>query len=90
MNKMIGIGSGMGGFLPWFFGALIVLGIVIIGVVIVRLNGGAGLSGQGSARADHRTKKNGSARGILDERYARGELTTEEYLQRLMGLKEYR
>jgi len=37
---MIGNGSGMGGFLPWFFGALIVLGIVIIGVAIVRLNAG--------------------------------------------------
>jgi putative membrane protein len=89
MNKMIGNGSGMGGFLPWFFGALILLGIVIIGVVIVRANGG-GLSRQGSARADHRTKKNGSARAILDERYARGELTTEEYLKRLNGLKENR
>jgi putative membrane protein len=88
MNKMIGNGSGMAGFLPWFFGTLIVLGIVIIGVVIVRANVG-GLSGQGSARADHRTK-NGHARAMLDERYARGELTTEEYLQRFNGLKENR
>jgi putative membrane protein len=88
MNKMIGNGSGMAGFLPWFFGALIVLGIVLIGVVIVRAKGG-GLSGQGSAGADHRTK-NGDARAIRDERYARGELTTEEYLQRLKGLKENR
>jgi putative membrane protein len=86
----MGNGSGMGGFwLSWFFGALIVLGIVIIGVVVVRAKGG-GFGGQGSARADHRTKKNGHARTMLDEQYARGELTTEEYLQRLEGLKENR
>jgi putative membrane protein len=89
MNKMIGNGLGMGGVLPWFFGALIVLGIVIIGVVIGRAYGG-GLSGQGSARADQRIKKNGHARAMLDKRYARGELTTEEYKQRLQGLKENR
>jgi putative membrane protein len=88
MNKMVGNGSGMAGFLPWFFGALIVLGIVLIGVVVVRAIGG-GLSGQGSAGADHRTK-NGHAHAMLDERYARGELTTEEYLQRLNGLRENR
>jgi putative membrane protein len=78
----------MAWFLPWFFGALIVLGIVLIGVVVVRAIGG-GLSGQGSAGADHRTK-NGHAHAILDERYARGELTTEEYLQRHNGLTENR
>jgi putative membrane protein len=87
---MMGNGSGMGGFwLSWFFGALIVLGIVIIGVVVVRAKGGR-LRGQGSARADHRIKKNGHARTMLDERYARGELTTEVYLQRLEGLRENR
>jgi putative membrane protein len=87
---MMGNGSGLGGvWLSWFFGALIVLGIVVIGVVLVRAKGG-GLSGQGSAGADHRTKKNGHAHAMLDERYARGELTTEEYLQQLEGLKENR
>jgi putative membrane protein len=90
MNKMMGNGSGMGGFwLSWFFGALILLGIVIIGVVVVRGKGGA-LRGQRSAQADHRTKKNSHARTMLDERYARGELTTEEYLQRLEELQENR
>jgi putative membrane protein len=90
MNKMMGNGSGMGGFwLSWLFGALIVLGIVILGVVVVRAKVG-GLVGQTSARADHRTEKNGQVRAILDERYARGELTTEEYQQRLKGLKENR
>jgi putative membrane protein len=90
MNKMMGNGSGIGGFwLSWLFGALIVLGVVIVGVVVVRAKAG-GLSGQLSARADHRSKRNGRARAILDERYARGELTTEEYQQRLKGLKENR
>ena len=90
MNKLMGNGSGMGGFwLSWLFGALIVLGIVIIAVVVVRAKVG-GFSGQGSARVDNRTKENGHARAILDERYARGELTSEEYQPRLEALKENR
>ena len=78
----------MASFLPWFFGALILLGIVIIGVVIVRANGG-GLSRTRLRARGPPHKKNGHARAILDERYARGELTTE-YLKRLNGLKENR
>ena len=78
----------MGGFwLYWLFGALILLGILIIGVVVVWPKEGQP-SSQGSARPGN--SENGRARAILDERYARGELTSEEYRQRLMGLKENR
>lgn len=67
----------------------IVLGIVILGVVVVRAKAG-GFVRQVSARADHRTEKNGRVRAILDEQYARGELTTKEYQQPLKRLKENR
>jgi putative membrane protein len=78
----------MGGFwLHWLFGALILLGILIIGVVVVWPKEGQPRA-QASARPGN--PKNGRARVILDERYARGELTSEEYRQRLMGLKENR
>jgi putative membrane protein len=79
----------MGGFwLYWLFGALILLGILIIGVVVVWPKKGQPRS-QGSARPGN-LKENGRGRAILDERYARGELTSEEYRQRLMVLKENR
>jgi putative membrane protein len=78
----------MGGFwLYSLFGALILLGILIIGVVVVWPKDGW-LRGQDSARPGNSEK--GRARAIFDERYARGELTSEEYRQRLMGLKENR
>jgi putative membrane protein len=77
-----------GFWLYWLFGALILLGIlIIIGVVVVWPKEGQPRA-QGSARPGNSEK--GHARAILDERYARGELTSEEYRQRLMGLKENR
>ena len=78
----------MGGFwLYWLFGALILLGILIIGVIVVWPKDGQPRA-QGSARPA--TSDSGRAGAILDERYARGELTSEEYRQRLMGLTENR
>lgn len=77
-----------GFWLCWLFGALILLGILIIGVVVVWPKEGQPRA-QGSARPGN-PKENGRARAILDERYARGELTSEEYRQRLMGLTENR
>jgi putative membrane protein len=76
-----------GFWLYWLFGALILLGILIIGVVVVWPKEGQPRA-QGSARPGNSEK--GHARAILDERYARGELTSEEYRQRLMGLTENR
>jgi putative membrane protein len=90
MNTSMENGSVMEGFwLSWLFGALIVLGIVMIAVVVVRAKVG-GFSGQVSPQVDNRTQENGHPRAILDERYARGELTSEEYQQRLRALKENR
>ena len=84
IDMMRGSHTGQGNETPYD----IVLGIVILGVVVVRAKAG-GFVGQVSARAD-RTEKNGRVRAILDEQYARGELTTKEYQQPLKRLKENR
>ncbi len=59
-----GFGSG-----HWFFGILFWVVILLLIVGLVR-----GLSG---GRSDRQLKK--SARDILDERYARGEIDREEF-----------
>ena len=55
----------------WMVIWLAVLAAIIVGVV--RWLGGTGGGGVGSAR---------TAREILDERYARGEIDREEYMRR--------
>jgi len=58
-----------------FLGPLLTIGLIILLIVLivpfVRSLGGGG----GGSRA-------GSARDVLDERYARGEIDREEYLRR--------
>lgn len=59
----------------WLFWLLLVIGLVLLGIVAVRaFTGGIG--------------EDRSARRILDERYARGEITTEEYRERLKTLRD--
>jgi putative membrane protein len=83
---MMGYGWGMGW--GWVFGVLLLLGLVVLIVVAVRaLGGGIGPRGSGRQPAPPGT---GSARQVLDERYARGELRTEEYRERLRVLDEGR
>ncbi len=69
----------------WGFGALIVVGVVILIGVLIRLlstpRSGAPVVGAVRGETGAPTPKQ-----ILDERYARGELTTEEYQERLTGL----
>ncbi|MDJ0336139.1 SHOCT domain-containing protein [Salinibacterium sp. G-O1] len=64
--------SGMAGW-AWGFGALVVVGVVILVIVLIRLLGKPSSS-------------TSSPKRILDERYARGEVTTEEYRERLSAL----
>jgi putative membrane protein len=88
---MMGHGFGMGW--GWLFGLLLLVGLGLLIVVAVRALGG-GISrdtptrdappGVGGPRSPARS----SAREILDERYARGELNTEEYHERLQTLGE--
>lgn len=75
----------MGGMaMMWIAGLLLLVGVIVLVVVLVkRFSGGS----QNRERAEAGT---GSGRGrqILEERYARGELSTEEYRERLWTLEE--
>lgn len=81
---MGGFNSPMGW--TWLFWALLILGIVLLAVLAVRFfSGGTNFRGA-------RPGSNGPASGdsaatrILNERYAKGELSTEEYTERLRAL----
>lgn len=83
------MGSGMGW--GWMFGPLVMVGVVLLIVLAVRAIGG-GVSPRSSAPGTPTDAPPGPgrAREVLDERYARGELTTEEYQERLRALGEGR
>lgn len=68
-----------------FFGVLLVFGVVLLVVTAVRVLVGGIATGSGRTGVPNRT---GGARRILDERYAAGELTSEEYQHRLRVLNE--
>ena len=83
---MMGSGGGMGWM--WLFWLLLVLGVVVLVVVAVRALGG-GVTDRTTDRRDVGPRPRRSrARELLDERYARGEITTEEYRDRLSALGE--
>jgi putative membrane protein len=80
----MGYGSAWG----WFYGALVVVGLVLLIVVVVRLAGG-GLRRDGAPPGEPSADRGGTpARRLLDERYARGEISTEEYQERRGMLDE--
>ena len=89
---MMGNGFGMGGMWGfWLFGLLLLLGLALLVVLAVRaVGGGITRNANVQPRASDRLESRSRAREILDERYARGELTTEEYRERLhtLGLDE--
>jgi putative membrane protein len=70
------MGGSTGGWM-WVWLVLVVVGLLIIGYVGVRLAQGRARSS--SAGSD---PSGSSARRILDQRYARGEIDEEEYLRR--------
>lgn len=69
-------GWGMGGW-GWLWGSLLVIGIIVLVVLTVLV------LTRGTTREGSRQSR---AREILDERYARGEINTEEYHERLREL----
>lgn len=81
---MMGYGSGLGG--GMIFALLMMVGVILLGVVLVRVMGGGLRSGDGGTDGPSATSPGASARRLLDERYARGELNTEEYQERLRVL----
>jgi len=81
----MGYGSGMGG--GAFFGLLIMVGSILLVVVLVRVMGGGFPRGDGDGTDRPRqSHPEAPARRLLDERYARGELSTEDYQERLRVL----
>ena len=73
----------------WGFGLLAMVGVAVLVYVIIRLstkNGERGLSSPSSSAPSDLS----SARTILDERFARGDLTAEQYRERIRVLGEGR
>lgn len=81
---MNGYGSGMGGGV--LFGLLMMVGLILLGVVLVRVMGGGLRRDDGGTDRPGPDSHGATARRLLDERYARGELETEEYQERLRVL----
>ena len=84
--------GGMGGWgmgWGWVFGLLLIAGVVVLIVVAVRaLGGGARREPGAISPTDPADMGRGRARQILAERFARGEIGTEEYHDMLRALEE--
>ena len=80
---MYGGGSGW----MWIFWLLLVVGVVLLAVLAVRLFGG-GVRGSGPPPGEPGPAPlpESRARQVLDERYARGDLSTEEFEERRRAL----
>lgn len=78
-----GVGMGMAGL--WW--TLIALGVVLLILLVVWL---VVSSGRRGGAVDQPPTGHRTAREILDERYAKGDLTTDEYKERLRALTEER
>ena len=77
-GNSFGMGSG------WLFGALIMVGVVLLVIVLVRMFGRSRRDDTGGAAKSEAVRgADKTARQILDERYAEGDLSTEEYRDRL-------
>ena len=83
----MGFGTGGHGW-AWLYGVLLVAGLVLLAVVVGRLVGGGPRRGGPSGDLGPRTDGMPRARRVLEERYARGEISTEEYQQRRRVLDE--
>jgi len=71
----------------WLFGLLALVGIVLLVLLAVRAFGG-GVSGGGTPNLGAPSTGKSRARQILDERFAKGELTAEQYREHLHTLGE--
>ena len=77
-GNSFGMGSG------WLFGALIMVGVVLLVIVLVQMSGRSRRDDTGiAAKSEAVRGADKTARQILDERYGEGDLSTEEYRDRL-------
>lgn len=76
----------------WLLGILLLVGIALLVLVAVRVfsGGGGRPSWYGEAPGAGGTQGRTRARDILDERFAKGELTAEQYREQLRVLDENR
>ena len=85
---MWGYGQNMGWM--WLWGLLLLIGIVLLVLVAIRVAGG-GIRGRyepGRGEEPGNPPGGSKARQILDERFARGDLTEDQYRQHLKVLGE--
>ena len=89
---MWGYGQGMGWM--WLWVPLLLIGIALLVLLAVRVAGGGirGGYGPGTQREPGGQASTGRsrARQILDERFVKGELTADQYLEQLKVLGEER
>ncbi len=78
---MMGNGWGMGWM--WFIWPIGIFALVLVVALLIRGVSGGDRRSEGSAPPSGPGTGRTRAREILDERYARGELTDEEYQDRL-------
>ena len=79
-GTMFGTGFGFYGVFWMLFNIAILMGIVVLVVWTVQKFTG---SGGGSGSSNNRHSQSPSAREILDQRYAHGDLNRDEYQEKL-------
>lgn len=85
---MMGYGYNDGGGWMWVFGGLLMIGVMALIGLAVWAVVQATTRGTGVRTAPESSPTGGRerTRQVLDERYARGEMTSEEYTERLHTL----
>jgi putative membrane protein len=82
----MGYGYDGGGVWMWVFGGLMMVSVVVLIGAVVWAIMTATTRGNPAPTAPADTGGRARARQVLDERYARGEMTSEEYTERLHTL----
>jgi putative membrane protein len=80
------MGAGTG-FMVLFW-VLLIVGLLVLAFVAVKVLSGRSADGSTGSAGPGPTPRGGRAREILQDRYARGEISTEEFRERLGTLTE--
>lgn len=88
----MGYGHGMAGMWVWMLlGALLLAGLLVLGFLALRAAGGrtdSSTAGPSRISGSEPPRGRGRAAEILDEGYALGDTTTDEYHKRLPPLRD--